>query len=93
MVWEGTVETRISATEFARHLSDVLSRAHYRGERFVVERGGETVAILEPPTAAVHAITLRELTERLRNIRPDERFADDLEAIQAEQSVAESPPW
>ncbi len=87
------METRISATEFARRLSDVLSRARYRGERFVVERGGETVAILEPPTGAVRPITLRELAERLRNMRPDEGFADDLEAIQAEQSVPEPPSW
>ena len=87
------METRISATELARRLSDVLSRARYRGERFVVERGGEVVAVLEPPTEAVRPITLRELTERLRNVRPDEGFADDLEAIQAEQSLPERPSW
>jgi antitoxin (DNA-binding transcriptional repressor) of toxin-antitoxin stability system len=87
------VETRISATELARRLSDVLSRAHYRGERFVVERGGETVAILEPPGGATRSITLRELAARLRNIRPDDRFADDLEAIQAEQPASEPPAW
>ncbi len=87
------METRISATEFARRLSDVLSRVHYRGERFVVERGGEAVAVVEPPQEAVRPISLRELAERLQGVRPDERFADDLEAIQAEQGLAEPPVW
>jgi antitoxin (DNA-binding transcriptional repressor) of toxin-antitoxin stability system len=87
------VETRISATELARRLSDVLSRTHYKGERFVVERGGETVAIVEPPSGATRSITLRKLAERLRDMRPDYRFAEDLEAIQAEQSKSEPPAW
>ncbi len=87
------METSISATELARRLSDVLSRVHYRGERFAVERGGEVVAIVGPPAGAIRPITLRELSERLRQIRPDDRFADDLEAIQAEQPMAEPPSW
>jgi prevent-host-death family protein len=87
------VESRISATELARRLSDVLSRARYRGERFIVERGGEPVAVLEPPTRVVRSITLRELADRLRTIRPDDAFADDLEAVQAEQPAAEPPRW
>lgn len=87
------MDTRISSTELARRLSDVLSRVHYRGERFSVVRGGEVVAVLEPAEGAVRSITLRELTERLRQIRADDRFADDLEAIQAEQPVAEPPTW
>ncbi len=87
------METRISATELARRLSDVLSRTHYRGERFVVERGGETVAILEPPSGATRSITLRELLGQIQKLRPDDRFAEDLEAIQAEQPAAEPPRW
>jgi hypothetical protein len=87
------METRISATELARRLSDVLSRVHYRNERFIVERGGEAVAVLAPPVEYVRSATLRELAERLRTIRPDDLFSDDLEAIQGEQTTEEPPAW
>ena len=87
------MERRITATELARNLSDVLSRVRYRRERFVVERNGELVASLGPVDAAP-GITVAELFERLRSIsRPDERFADDLEAIQAGQPRVELPEW
>lgn len=87
------METKISATELAKNLSDVLSRIRYRGERFVVERNGEPVAALLPATAA-RGVTVGELFERLRIIgRPDEAFADDLEAVQVAQAVVEVPEW
>jgi antitoxin (DNA-binding transcriptional repressor) of toxin-antitoxin stability system len=87
------MERRISATELAKNLSDVLSRIRYRGERFVVERNGEPVASLGPVGAAP-GITVAELFERLRTIsRPDERFTDDLETIQASQPRVEFPEW
>ena len=35
------METRITPTELARSLSDVLNRVRYRGERFRIERNGE----------------------------------------------------
>ncbi len=87
------METHISATELAKRLSDVLSRARYRGERFVVERGGEPVAVLEPPDGVSRAATLRELAKRLGEIRPDDAFADDLEAVQEGQPMAETSRW
>ena len=88
-----TMQTRISATELARRLSDVLSRAVYRGESFVIERNGEPVAALGPAAAPVGP-TLRELIERLRALpRPDAGFADDLEAAHAMQGVLDSSKW
>ena len=89
----GDVETKITATELAKNLSDILNRIRYRGERFVVERNGEAVAALLPASPP-RGITVAELFDRLRTIGwPDEGFADDLEAIQAEQPKAELPEW
>lgn len=87
------METRISATELAKSLSDILNRVRYRGERFVIERNGELIASLAP-AAPVSGITMRELAALLAELpRPDEGFADDLEAIQSSQPKASIPEW
>lgn len=39
---------RITATELARRLGDVLAKIRYRGDVFVVERNGEPVARIGP---------------------------------------------
>jgi antitoxin (DNA-binding transcriptional repressor) of toxin-antitoxin stability system len=84
--------TRITSTELARNLSDILNRARYKGEHFIIERNGETIATLGPATKP---ITWREFVEWWVNNRPDDKFADDLEAIHAEmnQPLPEPPEW
>ncbi len=43
---------RLSATEFAKKLSDVLNRVRYRRETIIVERGGKPLCQLAPvPTS------------------------------------------
>ncbi len=87
------METRITATELAKSLSDILNRVRYRGERFLIERGGEPVATLSP-ARPTQGITLRELAARLADIPlPGDGFADDLEAIQQSQPKAPAPSW
>jgi prevent-host-death family protein len=87
-----TNRTTITATELARNLSDILNRARYRGERFVIERNGEPVATIGPPETI--GITPEELARQLGPLRfPDEDFADDLEAIHASQGYARIPEW
>ena len=87
------MESRITATELAKRLSDVLSRVYYRGETFVVERNGQRVATMAPP-ADKPPITFGELVARLRDgPRPDDQFADDLEEIQNSQPKIGPPPW
>src|SRR5260370_18719334 len=46
------MDTRISATELARRLGDVLGRVRYRGDAFLVERNGTAVARLVPGSGA-----------------------------------------
>ncbi len=85
--------TKITATELAKNLSDILSRARYRRESFVIERNGETVAQLGPAEPEI-GVNLRDIREELRKIpRPDQKFADDLEAIHAMQGAIDTGPW
>ena len=82
------MESTITATALAKNLSDVLNRIRYRGESFVVERGGEPVACLGPVGVPAE-VTLSALIARLGDLMPPgDGFADDLEAIQANQPAA-----
>lgn len=87
------METTISATELSKRLSDVLNRVKYRGERFRVQRNGEAVAAIIPATA-IAGTTWEEFSAKVPDLAPPgEGFADDLEAIQANQGIAEMPEW
>ena len=89
-----TKETKLTATQLARSLSDVLNRVQYKGERFIVERNGRPVATLEPVQADLKKATVGDLIELINRLpTPDEDFADDLEAIQAAQPPAEFHEW
>lgn len=77
----------LSVTEVARNLSEILGRVRFKGERFVVLRGGKPVAELRPTAAvpAVRAADLPVLLADLPRLDPDEaeQFARDLEAVRA----------
>lgn len=84
------MEHRISATELARRLGDVLGRVRYRGDSFVIERNGKPVARLTP--LAGEACTLREALGAWSAAGdPDASFADALEAIGAADRPPELP--
>ena len=85
------MEHRISATELARRLGDVLGRVRYRGDSFVVERNGDSVARLTPLSEA----SVTSLAEALHAWRsagvPEPGFADDLERVGAADRPPENP--
>ncbi|HVB96923.1 MAG TPA: hypothetical protein VNG11_04270 [Chloroflexota bacterium] len=85
--------TTITATELAKNLSDVLNRIHYRGERFLIQRGGEPVASLGPVTGAPGVI-IRDVIAQIGDlVLPGDDFARDLEVVQSAQLPAETAPW
>ncbi|MBI4311690.1 MAG: type II toxin-antitoxin system prevent-host-death family antitoxin [Chloroflexi bacterium] len=87
------MQTRITATELARNLSDILNRVRYKGEKFIVVRNGEAVASIEPPSPPKQ-ITLGEFLELLKTFpKPDPEYWDELEQIQANQPKAQFPEW
>jgi prevent-host-death family protein len=80
---------RLSATEVARHFSDVLNRVA-AGEEIEVVRNGATVAVLSPPKARfLSPERFRELIESLPPV--DDDFAADLAEIRAGVGSPESP--
>jgi antitoxin (DNA-binding transcriptional repressor) of toxin-antitoxin stability system len=81
------MEIRITATELARRVGEVLGKIRYRRDTFVVERNGEAVARMTP--LASRGATLEEaLTAWQQAPATDEDFADDLDRV----SKADRPP-
>ena len=87
------MDTTISATELSRRMSDILNRVKYRGERFIIQRNGESIAIILP-LGDKPGITARDLIAQVGNLEfPGDGFGDDLEAVQKSQPPAEMPEW
>ena len=83
---------RLSATEAARNFSELLNRVRYRGERFVIERGGIAIGELRP--VAPMRFTGRDLRALLRSLPSvDASFFDDVEAAARNQPRAPEVPW
>lgn len=85
------MEHRISATELARKLGDVIGRVRYRGDSFVIERNGDAVARLAPlPEGS--ATSLREALTAWRSAgKAEPAFADDLERVAAADRIPQDP--
>jgi antitoxin (DNA-binding transcriptional repressor) of toxin-antitoxin stability system len=87
------METRVSATQAARTFSRLVNRVRFRGEAFVVVRGGEVVCRVVPVVPPAQR-TVADLVRLLHTApRPDERFAEDLEKITRKQPAMPRAPW
>ena len=83
---------RISATQAARTFSDLLNRVEYRGERFMVERGGEPICEITP--VRPFRCTGAELLTVWRSLpRPDPAYWDEVEAQSRDQPSLPESPW
>ena len=86
------METRVSVAELETDLADALERVR-GGERVVVERDGQAIAMIVPPEPKP-GITWGEFVALIHRLEwPDEDFAADLEAIHAAQPPATAPEW
>ena len=85
--------THVSATEAVRTFSDLLNRIRYRGEEFVVERGGEAVCRMTP-AAPPKRLTLGHLVSLLRELpKPDAGFAPTVRRATRNQGRLPRSPW
>jgi antitoxin (DNA-binding transcriptional repressor) of toxin-antitoxin stability system len=86
------MESSISATEAARTFSELLNRVRYRGDSFVVERGGEPICRMVPTTSATR--TVRDLLRLLKQVpKPDKQYAEDVRGIIQHQPETPGGPW
>ena len=82
----------VSATQAARSFSELLDRICYRGESFVIERGGELVCEMsrvKPPhfTGADFFSLIRSLP------KPDRRFWDAVKEATRQRRTVPKSPW
>jgi hypothetical protein len=82
----------ISATEAARSFSELLDRVCYRGETFVIERGGEPVCEMS------HVKALRfsgaDFLTLLQSLpKPDPGYWDAVEDVTRQTPNVPESPW
>jgi hypothetical protein len=75
------MERRVTATELARSVGEILAQVRYRSESFLIERNGEVIARIIPEPRRTPG-TVGELVELWRSFGPpDPEFADLLEEV------------
>ncbi len=84
------MKSRISATEAVRSFSELMNRVRYRGESFIVERGGKPICEILP--ARPPRFSGADLAKLLRSLpKPDLEYLAIVEDLIAKQpKVAES---
>jgi antitoxin (DNA-binding transcriptional repressor) of toxin-antitoxin stability system len=82
----------ISATEVARSFSELLDRVCYRGETFVIERGGEPVCEMSPVKPL--RFTGTDFLALLNSLpKPDPAFWDAVENATRQAPTVPDSPW
>lgn len=77
----------VSATEAARHFSDLLDGVEHRREHYTIVRRGKAVAHLEPVAGGRGG----DVKKLLRRHRPDAAWTDDLARVRDLVEVEERP--
>ena len=85
----------LSVTDAARSFSDVVNRARYRGERFVLTKGGVAIAEIAPLRIGIRASELRARFRTYpRLTKADAKAMErDIEAARREVGSVERDPW
>jgi len=86
------MRSRISATDAVRSFSELMNRIRYRGESFIVERGGKPICEILP--ARPPQFSGAELAKLLRSLpKPDSEYLADLEDLIAKQPTVAESGW
>jgi antitoxin (DNA-binding transcriptional repressor) of toxin-antitoxin stability system len=86
------MKSRISATDAARSFSELMNRVRYRGESFIVERGGKAICEILP--ARPPEFSGAELTKLLRSLpKPDSEYLTIVEDLIAKQPTVAKSGW
>jgi antitoxin (DNA-binding transcriptional repressor) of toxin-antitoxin stability system len=85
---------KISATDAARSFSDVVARVRYRGEEFVVEKGGEAVCRISPIGQETAKSTIGDLLAVLKSAPPvDDGYQEAVLELTRKQPKLPRSPW
>ena len=70
----------ISVTEVVRNFSDIIGRIRYKGESFLLIKGGIVVAKIGPVNRGIKAKELVDLWKGIKHLTPEsaEEFSRDL---------------
>jgi antitoxin (DNA-binding transcriptional repressor) of toxin-antitoxin stability system len=86
------MKLHITATEAARSFSELMNRVRYRGESFVVERGGKPICEILP--AGPPTFSGRDLATLLRSLpRPDDGYFEVVKDLAAKQPKVAESKW
>jgi prevent-host-death family protein len=86
------MKSHISATEAARKFSELMNRVRYRGESFVVERGGKPICEILP--ARPPSFSGAELVRLLRSLpKPDKEYLAVVEEVTTRQPTVAESGW
>jgi antitoxin (DNA-binding transcriptional repressor) of toxin-antitoxin stability system len=85
---------KISATEAARSFSDVVARVHYRGEEFVIEKGGEAVCKISPVGQGAAKSTIADVLSVLEQLPGvDDGYKEAVLEVARKQPKTPKSPW
>jgi antitoxin (DNA-binding transcriptional repressor) of toxin-antitoxin stability system len=89
--------TTITVTEAARSFADIVNRAFYRGEHFILTKGGRSVVELSP-LPGLPVVTAAGLRRFLRDLPHLDRaeadaFGQDIEAARSAIPSVGDDPW
>lgn len=85
-----------SVTDVHRNFADYINRVAYRGESFVLVRGGKPVAELSPVPSGTRLGELSALLTSLPRLGEDdaEAFAEDIDRARDElHAIPPRDPW
>jgi hypothetical protein len=86
------MNSRISATVAARSFSELMNRVRYRGESFIVERGGKPICEIHPARPPKFSGT--QLVHLLRALpRPDKEYLATVEELLVRQDLVADSGW
>jgi antitoxin (DNA-binding transcriptional repressor) of toxin-antitoxin stability system len=85
----------ITVTELSRGLSDFINRASYRGETFVIMRGGKAVAQITPAPAGARVRDLAAIFGALPPLDTSDldAFARDLDGAREAMNEPVRDAW
>ena len=92
------MEKSVTATEAVRDFSGLLNMIRFKGESYIIKRGGKPVAYMGPIREARTTKTLKELKRVLKELprmgNELDRFEKDLNEVRkAQPSIPERNPW